>query len=479
MGFSGILLHISSLPSKYGIGTLGKEAYRFVDFLCESGQKYWQVLPLGPTGFGNSPYQSFSCFAGNEYFIDLELLCDEGLLNSPDLSRLQPLRSDIVDYGRLYDTRFNILKKAYNNFKVQTPDDYAEFCEKNRYWLEDYAAFMAFKSVGRSCRNDAALNAFKSNSHDTVEFFKAMQYLFYKQWFLLKRYANAKGIFIIGDLPIYAALDSADVWSEPSQFLLDDELNPVCVAGCPPDCFSEDGQVWGNPIYNWKYMKNDGYRWWISRIKHSCKLFDVIRIDHFKGFDEYYCIPFGDTTAANGHWEEGPGIELFNEISRHLKPKIIAEDLGTITPSVRQLLASTGFPGMKVLQFAFETDLGNPYLPHNYPENCVAYTGTHDNDTVLGWFDSAPKKQVEFAVKYLGLTEQEGFNWGMMRALWKSPADTVIVTMQDLLSLKSEARMNLPSTLGNNWSWRLIPEQISPSLSSKLLALMKKYNRTD
>ncbi|MDO4742820.1 MAG: 4-alpha-glucanotransferase [bacterium] len=490
MGFSGILLHISSLPSKYGIGTLGKEAYKFVDFLCKSGQKYWQVLPLGPTGFGDSPYQSFSCFAGNEYFIDLDTLCDEGLLSETDLHELEPHCNDFVDYGWVYDTRFKILEKAYNNFKNRIPDDYISFCDQNRHWLDDYAAFMAFKNhfEGKawSCwetaikfRNKYAFNKLKSELHDKIEFFKVVQYLFYKQWFSLKRYANFNGIQIIGDLPIYAAFDSADVWANPTQFLLDDNLMPQSVAGCPPDCFSEDGQVWGNPLYDWKHMKNDRYCWWITRMKHSCELFDIIRIDHFRGFDEYYSIPFGDTTAANGRWESGPGMDLFDEINRRLNPKIIAEDLGIITQSVRQLLQSTGFPGMKVLQFAFESDQNNPYLPHNYPENCVAYTGTHDNDTILGWFDSAQPEQALFAIQYLGLTKQEGYNWGMMRAVWNSPADTVIVTMQDLLSLTNEARMNLPSTLGDNWKWRMTADQISPSLANKLNTLMRRYNRIE
>lgn len=482
-------MHISSLPGAFGIGTMGREAYRFVDFLHEAGQTYWQILPIGPTSFGDSPYQSFSAFAGNPYFIDLDLLREDGLLQPEDYEGICWGDSTTeVDYGRLYEQRFAVLRRAYARFSAKQPEDYGEFCRENGEWLADYALFMALKdahggrpwseweeNLGR--REPAALAAARQQYDAETGFVMMQQYLFAKQWFALKRYANDRGIRIIGDIPIYVPRDSADVWSEPRQFELDENYNPIEVAGCPPDGFAADGQLWGNPLYDWNAMRGDGYRWWVRRIQRSSTLYDIIRIDHFRGFDSYYAIPYGAENARGGCWRVGPGIEVFHAIRAELGDlPIIAEDLGFMTDGVRELLRESGFPGMKVLQFAFDSREDSDYLPHNYDRHCIVYTGTHDNDTILGWFSTAAPQDVQFAKEYLRLTEAEGWNWGMMAGALQSPGDTVILTMQDLLGLGSEARMNIPATLGC-WKWRAPQGAIAGELAQKLHHLTGLYRR--
>lgn len=490
MRTSGILMHISSLPSPYGIGTMGKEARKFVDFLEKAGQTYWQILPICPTSYGDSPYQSFSSFAGNPYFIDLDYLCKDKLLTRKEcLSYEWGGNPEFVEYGTLYESRFPLLKKAYQRFKNALPDDFAGFCEKNSDWLEDYALFMALKDANGGIawfewdrdlklRKPEAIAAAKEELAEDIEFWKMLQYLFFKQWTELKAYANERGIQIIGDVPIYVAGDSADVWANPGQFYLDENLDPIDVSGCPPDAFSDDGQLWGNPLFRWDAMKKDGYTWWTKRIAAMSKLYDVVRIDHFRGFDSYYAIPAKDKTARNGEWREGPGMDLFNTLEEKLgKLNIIVEDLGYLTPSVKQLLKDTGFPGMKLIQFAFDSREESDYLPHTYPKNCVVYTGTHDNDTIMGWFKTAPKESIKYAKEYLRLNKEEGYNWGTMKAVWGSVGEMAIVPMQDILGIGSEGRMNTPSTLGMNWKWRAVDGQITAALAKKVCKNMEIYCR--
>lgn len=490
MRSSGILMHISSLPSPYGIGTMGKEARKFVDFLVESAQTYWQVLPICPTSYGDSPYQSFSSFAGNPYFIDLDTLCEEGLLKKEECESYQ-WGTDVkeVDYGTLYKNRYPLLHKAYKRFLKDVPKDYKQFCKEQEDWLEQYAIFMALKDAHDGTawsqwekelkfhKPEAIKEAQKKLSKE-IDFWKMIQYLFYKQWNALKLYANEQGIQLIGDVPIYVAMDSADVWANPTQFYLDENLDPIDVAGCPPDGFSIDGQLWGNPLFRWDVMKKNNYQWWIDRMAKMSKLFDVIRIDHFRGFDSYYAIPFGDKTARNGEWRVGPGIKLFRTIDKKLgKLNVIAEDLGFLTDSVRKLLADSGYPGMKLIQFAFDTREDGDYLPHNYNRNCVVYAGTHDNDTIQGWVESASKNCVEYAKEYLKMDKIEGYNWGIMRGVWASVGDMAIVTMQDILGIGSEGRMNIPSTLGCNWKWRMRGNAIDANLAAKVRNYTEVYGR--
>ena len=492
MRCGGILMHISSLPSPYGIGTMGKEARKFADFLEKAGQKYWQILPICPTSYGDSPYQSFSSFAGNPYFIDLETLCKEKLLKKSECESFPwGENPHYVDYGVMYQSRYQLLRLAFNRFKKDIPDEFYTFCKKEAEWLEEYALFMALKDAHGGVawfewedelrlRKPEALEAARREYADNILFYKMLQYLFYKQWWSLKEYVNGKGIEIVGDVPIYVAGDSADVWANPSQFYLDENLNPIDVAGCPPDAFSADGQLWGNPLFRWDVMKKDNYEWWTKRIKAVSKLYDVVRIDHFRGFDSYYAIPAKDTTAKNGEWRQGPGMDLFKTLKRRLgKLNIIVEDLGFLTPSVLKLVADSGFPGMKVVQFSFDSREGSNYLPHTYPTNCVVYTGTHDNDTIMGWMKTAPKASVKFAKEYLNLTKEEGYNWGMMRGAWGSVADTAIVTMQDIIGAGSEARMNTPSTLGGNWEWRATSDQIDNKLAKRVYRYMEMYGRLE
>lgn len=491
MRTSGVLMHISSLPGSTGIGTLGKEAYRFVDFLKSAGQTYWQVLPLCPTSYGDSPYQSFSTFAGNPYFVDFDLLCDNGLLNESDYSKLNwGKNEEKVDYDIVYKNRFKVLRTAFNNFDYKINDNFKSFCSENAFWLDDFALYMSLKNKfgGKAwsqwdfdykTRKSNAMEKAVNELKDEINFQKVIQYFFFEQWSNLKQYANENNVYIIGDIPIYVAADSADVWANPKNFLLDEDCNPIEVAGCPPDAFTEDGQLWGNPLYNWEYMKSNCYSWWKQRIKHQYSMCDVIRIDHFRGFESFYCIPAGSKNAKTGEWRKGPGIEFFREIEKDLgKMNIIAEDLGFLTPAVKKMLKQSKYPGMKVLQFAFDTDEDNDYTLHNFTKNSVAYTGTHDNDTTIGFMtETAPRKTRKRAREYLRLTRREGYNWGMMKAVWASNSDTAIVTMQDLLGLGNEARMNFPSTVQNNWQWRAKSDYLSGELAEKIKYYTKLYQR--
>jgi len=489
MRTGGILMHISSLPSNYGIGTLGKEAYSFVDFLVKAGQTYWQMLPICPTSFGDSPYQTFSSFAGNPYFIDLDMLIEDGLLEKSECENIKWSNYDTsVDYKLMYNNRFEVLRKAYNRFMDSVPVDFEEFCKNQEYWLSDYALFMAIKNETDMTwdnwerklkfRCNGALEEYESKNKDNVMFYKVVQYFFYSQWYKLKEYANHNHIKIIGDLPIYVASDSVDIWANPELFVLNSDYEPTHVAGCPPDAFSKSGQLWGNPLYDWDRMKQDNYAWWIRRLNHVTKIYDVTRIDHFRGFDSYYSIDAIAKTAITGVWKKGPGIDFFDCVQKELGTlDIIAEDLGFLTPSVRQLLEYTGFSGMKVLQFAFDSREDSDYLPHNYPKHAIVYTGTHDNDTIIGWMNNANKQDVSYAMEYLRLSEREGYNWGMMKVAWGCVSNTVIVTMQDLLGLGSGSRMNIPSTVGMNWKWRASKESINDELAKKINKYMKVYKR--
>lgn len=485
-----MLMHISSLPGNTGIGTLGKEAYKFVDFLKSAGQTYWQVLPLCPTSYGDSPYQSFSTFAGNPYFIDFYSLCDDGLLDKDDFENIDWGENlEKIDFEKISQNRYTVLRKAYKAFD-KNDSNYKIFCNENSYWLDDFALYMAIKEEnhGKSwnewdtdikLRKNNVVLSLNKQLKEEVEFYKTIQYFFFTQWNKLKAYANTNGVKIIGDIPIYVAGDSADVWANPKQFLLDKDCNPIEVAGCPPDAFSDEGQLWGNPLYNWDYMKKDGYSWWKKRIEHLCNMCDVIRIDHFRGFESYYCIPADSKTAKIGEWRKGPGIEFFREIERDLgKKEIIAEDLGYLTPAVKKMLKQSKYPGMKVLQFAFDTDEENDYLLHNFTKNSVAYAGTHDNDTIIGYMTkTTPRKTRKRARNYLRLTRREGYNWGFMKAVWSSNSDTAIVTMQDLLGLGNEARMNYPSTVKDNWQWRAKPDYITVELAEKIRYYTVLYQR--
>lgn len=489
---SGILMHISSLAGDYGIGDFGKGAYDFIDFLERSGQRYWQILPIGITGYGDSPYQSFSAFAGNPYFIDLNELIQMGYLERKRVAKVDLGRhANKVDYEKLYLNKMPLLREAFENSKIKLKPELERFAQAEGEWLDDFSTYMAVKAANENCSwlhwSEAfqsplseAVVAFKKDNADEISFWIFTQYFFFKQWFALKSVANSKGIQMIGDLPIYVAEDSADVWAHPEFFKLSDAKKPTCVSGCPPDAFSATGQLWGNPIYDWDYMDKNGYKWWIKRIEYSLRLFDVIRIDHFRGFDAYWEIPFGDPTAENGKWVKGPGIKLFKAIEQALgKVNIIAEDLGFLTESVIDLRIETGFPGMKVLEFAFDTREESDYLPHNYDKNCVAYTGTHDNDTIIGWMENVTRHDREFAMDYLKLDKHEGYNWGFIRGIWSSTANLVIAQMQDFLGLDSKARMNIPSTLGGNWTFRIGEKDLSKGLAEKIKHLTKLYGRLE
>ena len=492
---SGILLHISSLPSKYGIGCFSEAAYNFVDWLSDAGQSYWQILPLGPTSYGDSPYQSFSSFAGNPYFISLETFIDNGLLTKEESDEINFGENKYcIDYEKLYKNRYNLLKKAYKRSNICKDSEFNSFVINNSFWLDDFALFMAVKNKFNGSpwlewnediklRTPEAIARYKNELIEEIEFQKFMQFHFYLQWNKLKSYANSKGIKIIGDIPIYVALDSADTWANPQLFQLDDNNIPVSVAGCPPDGFSSNGQLWGNPLYKWEYHKQTDYKWWISRLSHCFNLYDVLRIDHFRGFDEYYSIPFGEENAINGHWEQGPGIDIFTKIKEVLsKKEFIAEDLGYMTDSVRQLVKDSGFPGMKVLEFAFDSrDSGrqNDYLPHNYDENCIAYTGTHDNQTITSWFDTISVDEQTMAREYLCdfNTPKNELYKSFISLIMRSKAKLCIVPMQDYLGYDDSCRMNEPSTLGKNWKWRLKKEELSESLKRDIYRISELYGR--
>ncbi len=483
MRTSGILMPIFSLPSKGGIGTFGKEAYRFVDFLAAAGQSWWQILPLNPTNYGDSPYQSFSSYAGNPYFIDPEILIEERLLTNEEFASFNFGDNSLkVDYGKLYENRNNMLKIAFSRF---VPDnEYKSFVCENACWLEEYALFMAIKNLNQDnswenweisirLREPSVLNKIKDEQKELINFYKFVQFKFSQQWLKLKKYANKKGIGIIGDIPIYVAYDSADVWSQPEQFNLDKNLKPKLVAGCPPDCFSPEGQLWGNPLYNWNFMKKDSYSWWKRRMVYAFKLYDLVRIDHFRGFEAYWAVPFGDKTAENGKWQKGPNLALFTAIKEESGKDlpIIAEDLGFLTPAVLKMVEKSGFPGMKVLQFAFTPEAESDYLPHNFGKNSVVYTGTHDNDTILGWASTVTDEELKFACDYMGLKNSEGINWAMIRTALMSVANTAIISMQDTIGLDSSGRINTPSTLGDNWQWRIDGSCINDWLANIILEL--------
>ena len=487
---SGVLLPIFSLPSKYGIGCFSKEAYTFVDQLKKAGQKKWQILPLGPTGYGDSPYQSFSTYAGNPYFIDLETLIQEGLLTEEECDAADfGDKKDEIDYEKLYFNRFKLLRKAFRRFKSNV--SYERFVEENEDWLQDYCMYMAIKErqggvswieweEGYRNRIPEYIRKAKEELKEEIEFYRFQQYEFDCQWKKLHAYANLNGIEIIGDVPIYVAFDSADTWANPELFQFDEEHLPTAVAGCPPDAFSETGQLWGNPLYDWAYHKKTGYAWWIKRIAYCFRLYDVVRIDHFRGFDEYYAIPYGDKTAEHGHWEPGPGMELFHTINEKLgKLKIIAEDLGFLTNSVLQLLKDSGYPGMKVIQFAFDSRDSDNYLPHTYTNNCVVYTGTHDNTTTRAWFHEARKECRDFAKEYLrkSALDEDTLAWDFIAMAMGSVANLCVIPMQDYLCLDERARINTPSTLGGNWVWRMDSDAVTDELIEEMKKMTMLYGR--
>lgn len=485
---AGILMPISSLPSNYGIGTLGKCAYEFVDFLVKANQSYWQVLPIGPTSYGDSPYQSFSSFAGNPYFIDLDILVEEGLLNPEDL---YDIRNDYpIDYGYLYSYRFNLLHKAYLNGKDKYANEFEEFKEENKEWLDDYSLFMAVKKhfgqvswldwPEEDIRNyePKARKKYNELLKDDKDFYAFIQFLFYRQYTKLKEYAKNNGIKMIGDLPIYVALDSCDVWANFDEFQLDKNTKtPKDVAGVPPDYFSDDGQLWGNPLYDWKYMKKNNYKWWKNRIKGVSKFFDVIRIDHFRGFEEYWSVPFGEKTARNGHWEKGPSHGFIKEIKKTFTDvDFIAEDLGVIDHKVNDLLEKSEFPGMRVLEFGTSYDGTSYHCPHNHIENCVCYVTTHDNIPIMGWLSKASDSDVDYVRRYYGLNHEEGYNFGYIRGGMASICKLFICQIQDYLGLGDEGTMNNPGTLGN-WKWRINKDSLNDDLAYRIATITTTYNR--
>lgn len=487
---SGILMPVFSLPSKYGIGCFSEEAYAFVDFLEKAGQKLWQILPLGPTSYGDSPYQSFSTFAGNPYFIDMAELVQKGWITGKELDKYDFGETErYIDYEKMYTNRMAALKKAFGKSHIETDQGFQQFRVENSEWLPDYALFMAVKDVfgGASwdqwdedirLRKPEAIDKYRRTYGEEIQFYEFCQYLFAGQWKKLKNYANSRDIEIVGDIPIYVAFDSADVWASPELFQLDENMMPTQVAGCPPDAFSATGQLWGNPLYRWNYHKETGYAWWMRRFAHSFTLYDVVRVDHFRAFDEYYAIPYGDKTAEYGKWEEGPGIDLFKTMKETLGEKqVIAEDLGFLTPSVLRLVEDTGFPGMKVLHFAFNAAGDSEYLPHNYKKNCVVYTGTHDNDTTTSWYRCMNREDKEFTRNYLNIRNARNMNWVLIRAALASVADTAVIPMQDYLGLGNEARINMPSTLGDNWKWRMYAEEASEELAEKIRKMTRLYGR--
>ena len=488
---AGILLPISSLPSNYGIGTLGKAAYDFIDFLKDSGQRYWQILPVGATSYGDSPYQSFSAFAGNPYFIDLDMLIDEGLLSEADVKSVNwGDDAQKVDYPALFENRFSVLKKAFSTEDLSQSEEYKEFCVKNSDWLEDYSLYMSLKYYFGQLswleweddirlRKPEAISKYRKLLKNEIDFWNFVQFKFFQQWDKLRDYAHSNGVLIIGDIPIYIAMDSADTWSNGSQFMLDEDMRPVKVAGVPPDCFSEDGQLWGNPLYRWDVMEEDGFAWWKRRISFSSTIYDVIRIDHFIGTTRYYAIDAGSENARNGQWLAGPAMKLIDAIdAARGDTKIIAEDLGLVVPEVRRTQKRAGYPGMKVLQFAFGSGADNAFLPHNHSENFVIYTGTHDNDTTVGYVEKMRRKELKFTKSYLGVKRRRGITAAMVRAAYMSVAHTAIIPIQDILELGSQARINTPSTLGGNWEWRLDKKLVDEKVADRLKNMTVTYGRS-
>lgn len=488
---SGVLLPLSSLPSPYGIGTLGKEAYNFIDFLSSAGQKYWQLLPLGPTGYGDSPYSSFSSFAGNPYYIDLDLLVREGLLEQREIDACHwSVRQDAVDYGAIFYYRFPLLRKAFERGRKTLGSELEQFAKKSGRWLEEYALYMSVKNhfemksrfdwpdEGIRLHRPESVAKYREMLADEMEFWSFLQYLFFKQWDSLKAYAGEKGISFIGDVPIYVAADSADVWSEPEFFLLDEQNVPIDVAGVPPDAFTDEGQLWGNPLYRYDVMESDGFGWWIRRIEGTARLFDVIRIDHFRGFESYWAVPYGDKTAENGEWRKGPGVKLVNILSSWFNQlSFIAEDLGVITPDVRRMLDESGLPGMKVLEFAFDPSSESDYLPHNCVPNSVCYPGTHDNGTILGWINSSPEENIRLALEYTNSKSVKDLPESLLRSGMSCGSGLFVVQMQDLLGLDDSSRMNVPGTPQGNWCWRMLPGADNEDLAERLRHITALYGR--
>lgn len=490
---AGILMHPSSLPSSYGIGGFGKSAYDFVDFLEKSGLKYWQMLPLGHTGYGDSPYQCYSVVAGNPYFIDLDLLVKNGLLMPEDIIHSKSEDDQTVNFTTLFPIRYEILRKAYERGKKseEVKNKMKTFEEENKEWLTDYAMFMALRNYFKEKplwewedkevkkRNQQRLEYYSQLLQEEISFYKFLQTLFFEQWKELKEYANSKGIEIIGDIPIYPSPDSADIWTHPNLFKVDENLCATKIAGVPPDYYSATGQIWGNPVYDWDNHEAEGYKWWISRIKHTMKIADVIRIDHFRGFQNYWEIPAGEATAVNGKWMPGPRMKLFLAIKNTLGDvPIIAEDLGIITDDVREFLKEIGYPGMRVMIFGLYEEDNNLHLPHNYPQNCIGYTSTHDSETFAQMvLESLDSKDKEFALAYINASEKESIGISVIRSIFASPAVITMVPMQDVLSLGSEGRMNMPATVGNNWAWRMKPEVLTDELAENLYKLVKTYKR--
>lgn len=488
---AGVLLHISSLPGEYGIGDFGKHGYRFVDFLDKANIKYWQILPLGVTGYGDSPYSSISSYAGNPYFIDLDEFLEKGYITTEELHNTDfGAHEETIDYEKLYNHKLEIIRKAYDHSYNDEGMNLKRFYENNKSWLREFSLYMSLKRYNDNLPwhqwpdefkyvDSLEVQNFEMAQGQEMGFWIFTQYYFYKQYNRLKEYANNRGIHIIGDVPIYVAEDSADTWANPECFQLDENLRPKTITGTPPDAFSKEGQIWGNPTYDWDFLRESGYGWWIERIKHNFKLYDFLRIDHFRGFDAYWEIPFGSKNGKDGKWTVGPGIALFNKMEEQLGSlNIIAEDLGFYTESLDELLKDTGYPNMKVLQFAFGDEENSTHLPHNYDKNSVVYTGTHDNDPVMAWFENTPHDEIDYAKKYFKIDEKEGYHWGWIRGAWSSVSNIAIAQMQDFLGLSKWSRMNTPGKRENNWTWRMKPSALTDDLALRIRELNEIYKRS-
>ncbi len=492
---AGVLLHPTSFPSRYGIGDFGEAAYRFVDFLVDSKQSYWQLLPLGPTGYADSPYQCFSAFAGNPLLISPDQLVGDGYLNHDAVKGVPTFPTNLVDYGWVIFYKNQLFEKAFTQFKssgnLEKVAAYKQFCADNAFWLDDFALFMAIKNYHKdeqggvwntwpediAKREPAAMKAWSEKLADEVELYKFTQFLFFEQWLRLKGYANERGVQIIGDIPIFVAFDSADVWSNPDLFFLEEDGSPQFIAGVPPDYFSETGQRWGNPLYRWDRMKKDNYAWWVKRLQMTFTQADVVRIDHFRGFEAYWEIPADEPTAVKGQWVKGPAADFFESMFEQLgELPIIAEDLGLITPEVEELRDQFDFPGMKILQFAFGGERNSDFLPHYFLHNSVVYTGTHDNDTVIGWYQSSSEDERDHFRRYMGVDGHD-VAWDMIRMAYMSVADTAIATMQDLMRLGTEARMNFPGKVGGYWRWRYTEKMLTKHITGNLRLLTEMYGR--
>lgn len=489
---SGILMPVFSLPGDYGIGTMGKQAYEFVDFLKKAGQKCWQVLPVGQTGYGNSPYQTVSAFGGSCYLIDLDMLIEEGLLEKSEIEDIRwNVSEEKVDFGLLYLYRMKVLKIAFARFDEKTPE-YEKFLEEESFWINDLALFMSLKDyfggmpftqwpMDVKKREKATMDRYKNLLEEDIRLHSFIQYMFYKQWMALKKYANEKGVEIIGDIPIYVPADSVDVWANPKFFQLDEKLVPKSVAGVPPDYFSADGQLWGNPLYDWDALKAEDYSWWMKRLSNAFKLFDIVRIDHFRGIESYWSVKNGEKTAKGGKWCEGPGEDFIKKLHTEFRDKdFIAEDLGILTDEVRALLKFSGYPGMKVLEFAFEEGEPSDYLPHRYERNCICYTGTHDNETLMGWLETSSEERMEYVKDYFGIMgdSKKDILWSIIRAGMRSHANLFIAQLQDYLELGNEARINKPGISdGTNWCWRLTKDMLSDTLAEKINKITAMYER--